>query len=475
MILQIHSYVSVFKDLIFNIFKKAIIMMTGKERILAILDRKETDVIPWVPFAGVHAGKLLGYDADDLYQNADKCFEAIKKVNEVYKPDGQPIMFDLQIEAEILGCDLLWAKDAPPTVSSHPLADTDEIPDKVVRADEGRLPVELEVMRRAKESFGDTTALYGLITGPFTLALHLRGTGMFMDMVKNPEYVEKLLAYCNTVTKDVAGYIIDAGMDVVAVVDPLISQISPKHFEHFMHAPFSDLFASIKEKGCKSSFFVCGDATHKLAQMCQTGCDSISIDENVNLAAAKEICDEYNVVLGGNIPLTTVMLFGSQQDNMKCVIDLIDSLPSTHNYILAPGCDLPFNIPPENVIGAEQAVHNSESVKEMLSNYESTEIEFEGELPDYKNLEKPLIEVFTLDSVACAACTYMLAAAMDAKKEFGDAIEVVEYKYTIPQNIARCREMGIQQLPSIYINGELKHSSIIPTEDELRAEIKAVL
>lgn len=450
-------------------------MMTGKERILRMLDRQETDTIPWVPFAGVHAGKLLGYDADDMYQNADKCFEAIKKVNELYKPDGQPIMFDLQIEAEILGCDLLWAKDAPPTVSSHPLANTDVIPDKVVQADEGRLPVELETMRLAKEAFGDTTALYGLITGPFTLALHLRGTDMFMDMVKNPDYVQKLLTYCNTVAKSMAGYIIDAGMDVIAVVDPLISQISPKHFDDFMREPFTELFTFIKEKGRKSSFFVCGDATRKIAQMCETGCDSISIDENVDLAEAKKICDEYNVVLGGNIPLTTVMLYGSQQDNMKCVVDLVDSLPSTKNYILAPGCDLPFNIPPENVIAAEQAAHNPAAVREMISNYESTEIVFEGELPDYANLEKPLVEVFTLDSVACAACTYMLAVAVEAKKTFGDKIDVVEYKYTEPQNIARCREMGVQQLPSIYINGELKHSSIIPSQDELNSEISVLL
>jgi len=449
--------------------------MTGKERILAILNKEETDCIPWVPFAGVHAGKLIDCEADLLYSNADKCFESLQKVNELYKPDGQPMMFDLQIEAEILGCDLLWAKDAPPTVSSHPLADTDEIPDKVVQKDEGRLPIELEVIRRCKEAFGETTALYGLITGPFTLALHLRGTGMFMDMVMKADYVKELLAYCNTVSKSMAKFLIEEGVDVVAVVDPLISQISPAHFDEFMAVPFTELFTSIGEQGCKSSFFVCGDATKKLAQMCETGCDSISIDENVNLAEAKSICDEHNVVLGGNIPLTTVMLFGSQQDNMKCVLDLIDSLPTTHNYILAPGCDLPFGTPPENVIGAEQAVHNKESVAEMVRNYESTEIVFEGELPDYNNLEKPLIEVFTLDSTACAACTYMLASAMDAKKEFGEKIEVVEYMYNDPQNIARCREMGVQQLPSIYINGELKHSSIIPSRDELNAEINAVL
>lgn len=450
-------------------------MTTGKERILKVLNQQKTDCVPWVPFAGVHAGKLVGYNAEEVYKDADKCFESLQKVNKVYKPDGQMIMFDLQIEAEMLGCELLWAPDSPPTVKTHPFADTDEIEKKEINAEMGRLPLELDVMRRCKKAFGDTTALYGLITGPFTLALHLRGTEIFMDLVEKPDYVKELLAYCNSVITKVAGYVIEAGMDVVAVVDPMISQISPRHFKKFMHEPFSELFDFIREGDAKSSFFVCGDATKKLDVMCKTRCDSISVDENVDMLVAKQVCDENKVVLGGNLPLTTVMLHGTQQDNMKCAIDLMDSLPNSDNYILAPGCDLPFETPAENVIAAEQAAHNTEAVRKMIANYQSTEIVFEGKLPDYDNLEKPLVEVFTLDSTACAACTYMLAVGMDAKKEFGDTIDVVEHRYTEPQNIARCREMGVKQLPSIYINGELKHSSLIPAQSELFAEIKELL
>jgi uroporphyrinogen decarboxylase len=449
--------------------------MTGKERILSVLNRKETDVLPWVPFAGVHAGKLVGFSAEEVYRDADKCFQSLKEVNHLYKPDGQPVMFDLQIEAEVLGCDLVWAEDSPPTVSTHPLSETADIPAKIPAPDEGRLPVELDVMRRMKKEFGDTTALYGLLTGPFTLASHLRGTNIFMDMILDPDYTHRLLDYCADVAIAVSGYILDTGMDVVAVVDPLISQISPDHFAEFMTAPFTRVFDYIRGRGAKSSFFVCGNATLNLDPMCRTGCDSVSVDENVNLAEAKKVCDKHDVVLGGNIPLTTVMLFGTQQDNMKCVVDLIDSVETKHNLIIAPGCDMPYDTPIENCIAAEQAVHNTDTVREMVANYESSEIEFTGELPDYSSLEKPLIEVFTLDSIACAACTYMLAVAMDAQKEFGDKIEVAEYKYTIPENIARCREMGVKQLPSIYINGELKHSSLIPSQDELYAEIREVL
>ena len=449
--------------------------MTGKEKVLAVLNKEKIDSIPWLPFAGVHSGKLKGYTAREVSTDAAKLIESLREVNKLYKPDGQPIMFDLQIEAEILGCELVWSEDAPPTVSSHPLSDTTDIPEHIPGRDEGRIPLALEAMEAMKKEIGETTALYGLITGPFTLASHLRGTNIFMDMIMNPDYVAGLLEYCSDVANSISTYYIDAGMDVIAVVDPLVSQISPDHFAEFIDKPFSRVFDHIRSAGAKSSFFVCGNATANIEPMCKTNPDSISVDENVNLAAAKKITDEYKVVIGGNIPLTSVMLFGTQQDNMKNTVDLIDSLDNTDLLIIAPGCDMPYDIPVENTIGVQQAVHQTEQIREMVRNYEGSEIEFKGELPDYANLEKPLIEVFTLDSITCAACTYMKASADDMKEYFGEKIDMVEYKYTEPQNIARCKVMGVQQLPSIYINGELKYSSIIPARSEFITEVERCL
>ncbi|MDD3824029.1 MAG: uroporphyrinogen decarboxylase family protein [Sphaerochaetaceae bacterium] len=447
--------------------------MTGKQRVFDTFDGIKTDKLPWVPFTGVHAGKLLGLGARKVSTDTDALVQAALEVNRLYHPDGQPVMFDLQIEAEILGCDMVWSDDGPPSVSSHPLAETTEIPTRIPFPQEGRLAMELEATRRLKAAIGKTTALYGVSCGPFTLASHLRGTEIFMDMMLEPEYVHELLAYTTKVAKAIASYLVEAGADVVAVTDPLISQISPAHFAQFMEGPFGDLFDSIRASGGRSSFFVCGNATMNIEPMCRTRCDSISVDENVNLATAKAITDRYGITLGGNIPLTSVMLFGNQQDNMKTVVDLIDSVEPGH-LIISPGCDMPYDVPVENAIAAEHAVHETDSARAMVSNYESTGIEFTGTLPDYEHLEKPLVEVFTLDSATCAACTYMWAAAQDAVSHLDYPVDLIEYKYTVPQNIARCREVGVKQLPSIYINGKLAFSSIIPSRDELLARIGEV-
>lgn len=451
--------------------------MTPKELLFTALRHETTPRAPWVPFAGVHAGALVGANATQVLTDEDTLFKALMEVNRLYRPDGQPVVFDLQLEAEILGCDLAWADDGPPSVASHPLADTMTVPCKckLPKPDQGRLPLVLSVMRRMKEAVGETTALYGLICGPFTLASHLRGNDLFMDMYDDEDYVNELLAFCTECGKLMSDYFIEAGMDVIAVVDPLVSQISTSHFEDFLAEPYTQLFDHIRSKGVFSSFFVCGDATRNIEAMCKTNPDSISVDENVDIIAAKAITDKYNVVIGGNIPLTSIMLHGTQQDNMKYVVDLLAQLPEYKNFIVAPGCDMPYAVPVENTIGVAQAVLETESVSAMVANYVSDTFDVDVEIPDYEHLERPLVEVFTLDSATCAACTYMLGAATATKERFGTEIDMVEYKFTEKENIARCKKMGVKNLPSIYINGQLKFSSIIPSSEELDAAIKEVL
>jgi uroporphyrinogen decarboxylase len=448
--------------------------MTGRDLVIRTLKHEKLERAPWVPFAGVHAGKLKGYGAREILSDVDKLVESLLEVNRIYRPDGQPVVFDLQLEAEALGCELLWADKGPPSVSSHPLAGAAAVPSRIPGRGDARIGMAIEAMRRMKAEVGATTALYGLVTGPFTLASHLRGTDLFMDMILDPGYVHRLLEYCFEVELAVAGYYLETGMDVIAAVDPMVSQISPEHFNEFLASPYGDLFSSIRKAGALSSFFVCGNAFRNIEPMCLTGPDCISVDENIRLAEAKEITDRHGVCLGGNIQLTVVMLFGSQADNMKAVVDIVDSCGGA-NLVVSPGCDMPYDVPIENAIAAGQAVRETAQARTILEHYRGAEIKLDVTLPDYSKLDKPLVEVFTLDSATCAACGYMMEAAKDMKGIFGEAIDLVEYKFTVRENIARCMKMGVANLPAIYLDGKLAFSSIIPSRKELEERIRALL
>ncbi|MEA4986627.1 MAG: uroporphyrinogen decarboxylase family protein [Anaerovorax sp.] len=440
----------------------------SKELIFKALRHEEMSEVPWVPFAGVHAGQLKGFTAEEMLKDADKIVESLKEVNKLYMPDGLPIVFDLQIEAEILGCDLLWAKDNPPSVKSHPLAGEKTIPCscKMPTAESGRIPMILDAMRKTKAAIGDDVALYGLICGPFTLASHLRGSDIFMDMIKDTKYVKDLMSFCGMVACKMSELYIDAGMDVIAVVDPLVSQVSPKHIEKLLADSFTGVFDYIRSRNAFSSFFVCGNATKQIESMCKMGPDGVSVDENVDLAVAKVITDQYNITIGGNIPLTTTMLHGTQEDNIKSVIEILDSVDH-NNLIVSPGCDMPYATPIENTIACAQAVKNPESSRELIKNYEAVVDDIDVEIPDYANSEKVIIELFLLDPDQCAACTYMQNSVLDAYDEIKDIAEYRIYKYFIKEDIARTRKMGIKNLPSMCINGDLKWISIIPSREEL--------
>jgi uroporphyrinogen decarboxylase len=69
----------------------------------------------------------------------------------------------------------------------------------------------------------------------------------------------------------------------------------------------------------------------------------------------------------------------------------------------------------------------------------------------------------------------MLGAAQRAANELDGQVDLVEYKFTRRENIARVMKMGITNLPSLYINGELKYSSMIPSNRELLEEMRKAI
>ena len=449
--------------------------MTGKELIFKQFRGESTERAPWVPYTGVQIANLKGYKADEILKDGDKLLECLLESNKQYSPDGQPVVFDLQIEAEILGCDLHWDVDVPPTVKSHPLADTKEIPGKIPTSTEGRIPLVLDVMKRFKDAVGDTTALYGLVCGPFTLASHLRSTNIFMDMYDDEEYVLKLMAYATDVAIAMADYYRDAGMDIIGAVDPLISQISPEMFEQFMARDYKRFFDHVRASEALSCFFVCGDATKNLDVMALTGPDCLAIDENIDIVEAKKVTDKHGILISGNMQLTVTMLLGNQKDNQKAAIDLMDKM-GNKGFILAPGCDMPFGVPPENVVGVGQAVQDVKATRKFLETYVKEDVQIDVELPDYESLDHILIEVLTIDSKTCAACGYMKAAADDMVEIFGnDKVKVLERSIMEPENIARLDRMGVANLPAMAVNGKVTHISLIPSRAELEAELQGVM
>ena len=438
--------------------------MSGKQLVLDAMKCKEVERIPWVPFVGCHAASLIDVDCETYFKSENDIVSGVLKAVELYNPDGIPALFDLQLEAEAMGCKLTYAKENPPAVSSHVLEDGKTLEDLSVPTEtDGRFPIALSATRRIVEAIGKERAVYGLITGPFTLALHLKGTDIFYDMSDEPEEVEELMKFCQAVAINTAKMYLDAGVDIVAIVDPMTSQISPDSFEEFVTPYVTPVFDYIRERGKLGSFFVCGNAKRNIEEMCKTHCDNISIDENIDLQYVVDTCKPYGVSVGGNIKLTLTMLFGTPYDNVQDATNCM-TIGGKKGYLLAPGCDMPYATPIANVQAVTKTVHGN--VDEIFEG-ENVMDGVDYQLPCYQDEKKVIIDCITLDSESCAACQYNMEAVRAAAEPLKDQVIILEHKIKEKEGVACMLKLGAKQVPTIIVDGEIKYESILPSTQEL--------
>ncbi|MDP3912488.1 MAG: uroporphyrinogen decarboxylase family protein [Bacteroidota bacterium] len=440
--------------------------MHGLSLIKQAISLKPVARIPWVPFVGVHGGYLIGMDAEEYLKSSKYMIAGLNKAIELYKPDGIPVSFDLQLEAEILGCKLKWAKENPPAVISHPLVEGTLLSSlKLPEAHEGRIPLVLETTRALRANHPEI-ALYGLITGPFTLALHLLGTDIFMKLFDDPEYVMEVMNFCTDVAIKYSEMLIDAGCDVIAVVDPMTSQIDPLSFETFVTPFASRIFDFVREKQKLSSFFVCGHAQQNIEAMCDCHPDNISIDENIPLEFVKEIALSKNISFGGNMKLTVVLLMGDPDDAKHDALACMDS-GGNLGFILAPGCDLPMQTPIENIQAVSELVF-SQYLQDVARNLDKKESKLDiMNMKDYGQSDKVIVDIITLDSESCAPCQYMVEAVKRIAPHFDGVVEWREHPIKKMEAVSFMSSMMVKNIPTICIDGKIVFVSQIPPQSQL--------
>jgi MtaA/CmuA family methyltransferase len=452
-------------------------MKNGKELVLSALRFEETERIPWVPFTGVHVARLLDMDAESFLKDEDALVKGVVAAAERYMADGVCSIFDLQVEAEVLGCELKWSKKNPPAVVGHVLekdVDLESLPE--FTKDKGRIPLCLEATRKIVDEIGDKTAVFALICGPFTLALHLAGSSFLTGMIENPSKAKELLKYCADIALKMSEWYLETGAHVIAVVDPMTSQISPRHFKRFVTPVLEPLVESVQGLGGIITLFCCGNATKNIELMMQCRPDGVAFDEQVDLAMVAGLADKYHVCFEGNMALTTTLLFGSPQE---CALEAEERCKTggKRGYILSPGCDLPFDTPFYNLEAVGNYARNGViaeksagflSLEEALKQCEDSEGEDESVAVEKG---KVFIEIVTLDSEGCAPCQYMVESVKSVAHLYEGKLAWRETLIKSLSGIRRTQQLGVSTLPTMLINNEVVFDSIVPTKEELCAEI----
>ncbi len=301
-----------------------------------------------VPLMGSVGSRLTGQKLGDCLQDPAKHLECLRALVEVFNPDALFPIMDLTLEAEALGLAIAFAEDEAPSVAEHPVKSHDDlmrlaVPDPMKN---GRMPLWLEVIGGMRGLTGVPVACY--VIGPFTLAAELVGAeDMAVYTINDIDFADAAIDFACQVICDYAEPLAKRA-DIVTILEPSAVMLSPATFGRFVGSALQRLSSIIKNNGASPVLHICGNSTHLWPEMADSGAEGFSIDAPVLLRNAVDVMRKDQVIFG-NIDPVGVMLEGDARAVDAACADLLESMASIPNFVLASGCDLPADTPRENI------------------------------------------------------------------------------------------------------------------------------
>jgi uroporphyrinogen decarboxylase len=327
--------------------------MIPRERVEAVLNFKEVDIVPVIPpFQGFWALDAVGLSIPSHYANPMKGAEAQIKMIEAAPFDALEVFWDWLTPAEACGCKVVFPEKSNPNTSEHVLKTIDEV-SKLKMPDisgHARSINDFKVAASLNKSLSKERYTYITLPLPFTLSGELRGVEkMMLDMLKKPNEVGLLLDYSAKVMLEYAKFAAETGVDGICWCDPTASAglISPKHFKNFALPRIKEVLQKTRSLGMDALLHICGNTSDRLDAILDASPDLMSLDTSVDLAKAMQVLLD-KVPIMGNV--STTDLFTKKPEDIEAAsLDCIKRA-GKHGFALGAGCDIPIGSPLANVV-----------------------------------------------------------------------------------------------------------------------------
>jgi len=322
-------------------------MNNARTDIIALLNGQKTQAPP--AFSGLIHVTAEGLQSEGLvlhevHDDAEKLAKAAASTFQLTEIPSATLPLDLSVEAEALGSVLDFSHDDRFPLPVTPLVAS--VKDILIPSDaltRGRLPVIQQAIANLKSDIGDEAVISGMIPGPYTLLLLLIEPGrLFIEMKKEPAAVNQVLEQLGRFLAQVGQSYRNAGADFITIHDMGGSPgfIGPAKYEQFVYPAEKHL---IEQLSIPRVLSVCGNVSKSLELLAQTGADAISVDQTVDLAAARLALND--TLLFGNLDPVATLWQGDEAQ----VVEAVQKAKEAGVDAIWPGCDLVPQTPIQNI------------------------------------------------------------------------------------------------------------------------------
>ena len=305
------------------------------------------------PLMGFPGLPLVNSTIKLAQQNYGEHYKVLTALIKKFEPDMIFPLMDLSVEANALGLYTVFPQRDTATVLKEKIDFIDQILEKQINISyDTRLQGYVETIKLLRIRFPETVIKGAYVTGPYSLAgLMIGAEELAIAVLMEPEKISKLCEFAIEKIQEYIRLLIGAGAQAICILEPTAVMLGPEDFEKYSSSFVKHINSSYKYTDVSTIYHTCGNTMHLIEKMEESGVDAISLDSNetgVNLPEVAKRLKKDTIILG-NINPTGSIFTGTPEKVQQEVTELLQSMDFYPNFILSTGCDLPEEVPVENI------------------------------------------------------------------------------------------------------------------------------
>ena len=304
-----------------------------------------------------HPGiELLNKRVLDAVTDGEVHFKAVEALNMNYPQSAAcTVIMDLTVEAEAFGAQIQFSENEVPNVIGRLVSNYEEVVGlKIPTLDIARIPQYLEANRLAAKGL-DKPVLGGCI-GPYSLAGRLFDmTEIMMAIYTEPETALLLLDKCTQFITQYCRAIKDCGSAGVIIAEPAAGLLSNEDCMQYSSVFVKRIVEEVQDSHFAVILHNCGNMGQCTQAMVATGAKGYHFGNKIDMLAALEECPS-NALAMGNLDPVGIFKQATAEEVYRQTYTLLQKTTAYPNFVISTGCDVPPEIPLDNIRAFYEAV-----------------------------------------------------------------------------------------------------------------------